>query len=40
MTTTVRARPAGMRAFVIIWLGQLVSMMGTGMTRFALTIWA
>ena len=29
-----------MRAFVIIWLGQLVSMMGTGMTRFALTIWA
>ncbi|MBX3052608.1 MAG: MFS transporter [Caldilineaceae bacterium] len=29
-----------MRAFVIIWLGQLVSMLGTGMTRFALTIWA
>lgn len=40
MTTTATKQPAGMRAFVIIWLGQLVSMMGTGMTRFALTIWA
>lgn len=40
MTTTAVTRPAGMRAFVIIWLGQLVSMLGTGMTRFALTIWA
>ncbi len=40
MTTTATTRPAGMRAFVIIWLGQLVSMLGTGMTRFALTIWA
>lgn len=38
--TTTATRPAGMRAFVIIWLGQLVSMLGTGMTRFALTIWA
>ena len=40
MTTTAVTQPAGMRAFVIIWLGQLVSMLGTGMTRFALTIWA
>jgi len=40
MTTATATRPAGMRAFVIIWLGQLVSMLGTGMTRFALTIWA
>lgn len=40
MTANVRTQPAGMRAFVIIWLGQLVSMLGTGMTRFALTIWA
>ena len=39
MTTTTN-QPTGMRAFVIIWLGQLVSMLGTGMTRFALTIWA
>lgn len=28
------------RIFVIIWSGQLVSMLGTGMTRFALLIWA
>lgn len=30
----------GMRIFTIIWLGQLVSVLGTGMTRFALMIWA
>lgn len=29
-----------MLAFVIVWVGQLVSMLGTGMTRFAITIWA
>ncbi|MCB0107158.1 MAG: MFS transporter [Caldilineaceae bacterium] len=29
-----------MRGFTLIWLGQLVSLLGTGMTRFALTIWA
>jgi MFS family permease len=32
--------PPGMRAFMIVWLGQLASMLGTGMTRFALTVWA
>lgn len=30
----------GMRAFTIIWVGQLVSIVGTQMSRFALTIWA
>lgn len=30
----------GMRGFSLIWFGQLVSLLGTGMTRFALTIWA
>jgi MFS family permease len=30
----------GTRAFLIIWSGQLVSLVGTGMTRFALLIWA
>ncbi|RIK42782.1 MAG: MFS transporter [Chloroflexi bacterium] len=30
----------GFRVFSIIWFGQLVSMLGTGMTRFALIIWA
>jgi MFS family permease len=29
-----------MRGFTIIWFGQLVSLLGTGMTQFALTIWA
>ena len=33
-------RPAGMRAFWIIWAGQVVSLMGTAMTNFGLTIWA
>lgn len=33
-------RPTGMRAFTMIWSGQLVSLVGTAMTRFALLIWA
>lgn len=33
-------RPTGMFGFTIIWVGQLVSMFGTAMTNFALTIWA
>lgn len=32
-------RPSGMFGFSIVWLGQLVSMSGSMMTRFALTIW-
>jgi DHA3 family macrolide efflux protein-like MFS transporter len=32
-------RPMGMTAFWIVWVGQLVSMLGSGMTTFALTIW-
>ena len=32
--------PAGMFGFTIIALGQFVSMLGTGMTRFAITIYA
>lgn len=30
----------GMPAFVVIWIGQAISLLGTGMTGFALTIWA
>src|SRR5688500_9221565 len=30
----------GMRTFTIIWFGQFVSSLGTGMTRFAFLIWA
>ncbi len=33
-------RPTGMRAFLIVWFGQLVSLLGSAMTQFALTIWA
>jgi MFS family permease len=28
-----------MRKFSVVWVGQWVSMLGTGMTRFAMTIW-
>ncbi|MCJ7434305.1 MAG: MFS transporter [Anaerolineales bacterium] len=30
----------GMREFTILWLGQIVSMLGSAMTWFAFTIWA
>lgn len=33
-------RPTGMFGFTIVWIGQLVSLLGTSMTNFALTIWA
>ncbi|MCB9008590.1 MAG: MFS transporter, partial [Ardenticatenaceae bacterium] len=29
-----------MSGFTIVWIGQLVSLLGTSMTNFALTIWA
>ena len=42
MTVEPRARGflSGMRGFTVVWLGQFVSLLGTGMTQFALTIWA
>ncbi len=33
-------RPSGMFGFTIVWLGQMISLLGTNMTTFALTIWA
>lgn len=42
-TTTISGnpmQPTGMTAFVIIWIGQFFSLTGTGMTRFATTVWA
>jgi DHA3 family macrolide efflux protein-like MFS transporter len=30
----------GMRAFMLIWVGQFISLTGTGMTRFAIALWA
>jgi DHA3 family macrolide efflux protein-like MFS transporter len=35
-----QSRPQGMTAFLIVWTGQVVSLLGTTMTQFALTIWA
>ncbi|MEZ0396367.1 MAG: MFS transporter [Anaerolineales bacterium] len=35
-----RTRPEGMRAFTLIWLGQIVSLVGSAMTWFAFTLWA
>jgi MFS transporter, DHA3 family, macrolide efflux protein len=34
-----KSRPTGMFGFTIVWLGQLVSVLSTNMTAFALTIW-
>lgn len=39
MMPQLHRRPSGMFGFSLVWLGQLVSMTGSGMTRFALTIW-
>ena len=38
-TVTAEEAPTGMRTFLIIWLGQLVSMIGSGLTSFALGVW-
>lgn len=35
-----RKQLSGMGAFIIVWIGQAISLLGTGMTGFALTIWA
>ena len=31
--------PQGMKTFFIIWIGQLISMLGSGLTSFALAVW-
>ena len=33
-------QPRGMRAFLVIWIGQVVSNLGTGLSGFALGVWA
>lgn len=33
-------RPTGMFGFSIVWVGQIISLLGTSMTGFAMTIWA
>lgn len=32
-------RPQGMKAFGVIWIGQVISLLGTAMTHFGLTLW-
>ncbi|MEZ4642202.1 MAG: MFS transporter [Chloroflexota bacterium] len=32
-------QPTGMKAFTVIWFGQLISMLGSGMTNFAVSFW-
>jgi DHA3 family macrolide efflux protein-like MFS transporter len=39
MNAQTRKAPAGMTAFWIVWAGQLISLLGSGMTQFALTMW-
>lgn len=33
------AKPSGMSAFLVIWLGQIVSILASSMSHFALSIW-
>lgn len=40
MVDNTATRPSGMRAFYVIWLGQFGSLLGSGMTQFAITLWA
>ncbi len=35
-----KKQPAGMVGFTVVWFGQIISLVGTNMSGFALTIWA
>ena len=35
-----RVRPKGMKAFTLIWAGQVVSLIGSAMTAFGVSVWA
>ncbi len=37
--TLFRMRSAGIRTFLILWFGQVVSVLGSGLTGFAISIW-
>lgn len=37
---TASHRPTGMTAFVVIWIGQILSLLGTAVSQFGLTLWA
>jgi MFS family permease len=36
----LRSQPSGMRAFLIIAIGQFVSIVGSAMSQFAITFWS
>ncbi|MEJ5223035.1 MAG: MFS transporter [Anaerolineales bacterium] len=36
---TETQRPTGMAAFIVVWVGQLVSVLASSMSHFALTLW-
>jgi DHA3 family macrolide efflux protein-like MFS transporter len=38
-TTTNNTRLSGLTGFTIVWLGQIVSVLASSMSHFALTIW-
>ena len=37
--TQTESTPKGMRTFMIIWGGELISMLGSGLSGFALGVW-
>jgi len=37
--TTTTAQPKNMRTFLVIWLGQFISIVGSGLTGFGLSVW-
>jgi DHA3 family macrolide efflux protein-like MFS transporter len=39
MESTTPHRPSGMFGFVVVWLGQIVSVLASAMSQFGLTIW-
>jgi len=39
MDAKAESAPQGMKTFLTIWVGQLISMLGSGLTSFALGVW-
>jgi MFS family permease len=38
-SSKVESAPQGIKTFLFIWIGQLISMLGSGLTGFALAVW-
>ncbi|MFZ2489305.1 MAG: MFS transporter [Anaerolineae bacterium] len=39
VATSPNNRPTGMTAFIVVWIGQIVSVLASSMSQFALSIW-